>query len=158
MRVPPAGIEPASPARKADVLTTTPWGRSLDASRRLQRTHQPAVDGERLAGDVGGALGAQEGGGGAQLLRRPEAGRGHLVARAGRRLVEASVERGRSVRADSAGQQAVERDAVGGDGTRDRLERGDRGRPVAVGEHEVADRLPPALPRGGEDGPPTPLP
>ena len=115
-----------------------------DATARSERrrAQQAAVDRDHGAGDVGGALGAEEGDEVAVLLGPAEAaGRDFGPARPLRRRSSeppASARRSVAKRPVATVLTVIPSPATSRD---ERLEEADRGHPVGVGEVEAGDRL-----------------
>src|SRR5215203_592212 len=100
-----------------------------------------AVDGEGRSRDVAGAVRAEEGDGGGDVLDRAEAGGGDALPGVGLGGLARPGRVDDPVGGDAAGVDGVERDAVRGDATGEDLEGADHARAVGVGELEAVDRL-----------------
>src|SRR5690349_9704816 len=80
---------------------------TVPESRLRAAGQSAAVDRERAAGDEGGLVGAEPGGGSADLLRQPEAMDGH---RRGDLVLDAGVQPADPLRQDGAGSYRVDAD------------------------------------------------
>ena len=140
----PHGVVVSTPAFHAGSGSSTlPGGTSPPAAapQNTERSSPPSTA-TRLARDVARARRAQERRRPPPSPRRvPSRPAGTSCSRGGHGGLAAAEQLGQAVGGDAAGEDGVERHAVGRDLAGDRLEGGEHRDAVGVGEHQVRDRL-----------------
>src|SRR5215211_3307150 len=150
---PRVGRSPVGASRQARADGYPTPGRS----KPLHRPQHPAVQRDHGAGQVAGALGAQERDQVAVLLRRSEPACRHVLARPLPRRVERAGVVGHALGREATGGDGVDGDPVAGDFIRERLEQPDRRHSVRVRERKPRDRLPDLARADVHDPPPASL-